>query len=133
MVERLAGGPLFGLLLRLPDALAHRLAAEEHRRGELLLVIGPPFLEAVLRHGVELAGGELLQDRLVVAVALAPGVGLHERTEEPLDQPAGLVETEIEVHGPDDGLEGIGQDARLVPATALLFPLTEPDERSEAQ
>ena len=87
----------------------------------------------VFRHRVELAGGELLQDRLVVAVTLAPRVRLHQRPEQPFEQPASLVEPEVQVHGPEDGLEGVGEDARLVPPSAQLLALAEPHQRAEPE
>ena len=54
--------------------------------GELLLVVGAALLDPVLGDRAQLPRGELLQDRLVVAVALAADPRLHPRAEQPLDQ-----------------------------------------------
>src|SRR5881397_258324 len=82
----LAGRLLLRLLLGPADARAERRAADDDGRGELLLMIWAALLDLVHRKGPQLLRRELLQDRLVVPVTLAPHVGFHPRREEPFDQ-----------------------------------------------
>ena len=76
---------------------------------------------------------ELLQDRLVVAIALASHVGLHARPEQPLDQLRGDLEAPVEVDGPEHGLERVGEDRRLVATPALLLALAEQHDGRRAR
>jgi hypothetical protein len=126
-------GLLLRLLLRAADAAAQLLAGEEHGGRELLLMIGPAFADPVLRHRARLGGGQLLQDRLVVALALTTDVGDHPGPKHPLDQLARRGEASIEVHRPQHGLERVGQDAALVATSAHLLAAAEQHEPPEPE
>src|SRR5262245_9070781 len=130
---RLARGLLLRLLLGSSDPAAQRLARDHDRRRELLLVVGTPLLDVIHGERAELLGGELLQDRLVVAVPLPSHVCLHPRREQPLDQRAGDVETEVQIDRTENRLEGVGQDARLVSAARPLFPLAEQHDGGQVE
>src|SRR5205809_986240 len=123
----LARSLLLGLLLRAPDARPQRLPGYHDGRRELLLMVGAPVLDLVHGERTELLGGELLKDRLVVAVSFTADVRLHPRFEQALDQLARSIETQIEIDGTEDGFQRVGEDARLVPAARLFLALAQQD------
>src|SRR5690349_21449128 len=74
---------LLGRLLRPPLAVAVRLAADEHRREEPLVVVGALVAHLVAGQLVDAARRQLLEPRLVVAAAgpcrLLADAGLERR------------------------------------------------------
>src|SRR6266540_1061690 len=131
--EGLAGGLLLGLLLRAAPALPPLLPGQVDRRRELLRVVGPPRDHPVLGHRSNVLGRHLLEARLVVAVALAAGVGLHAGPEQALDQPPRRREPGVEVHRAQHGFHRVGQDARLEAAARELLAPAQQDELADAE
>src|SRR5436190_7453922 len=129
----LARSLLLGLLLRAPDARPQRLPGYHDGRRELLLMVGAPVLDLVHGERTELLGGELLKDRLVVAVSFTADVRLHPRFEQALDQLARSIETQIEIDGTEDGFQRVGEDARLVPAARLFLALAQQDDGPQVE
>src|SRR4051794_29349686 len=84
---------LLGLLLGAAGTCAEPLPRDRDGRGEFLLMVGSRLLDLVDRERPLPVRGELLQRRLEVAVAFAPDVGLHPRSEQPAlpnpEQPVG--------------------------------------------
>src|SRR6476620_304254 len=128
-----ARGLLLRFLLRAADPRAQRLPSDHDGRRELFLMIRTPVFDLIDGQRPELLRRELLEDRLVIAVPLAPDVSLHPRFEESLDQLAGSAEPEIEVDGAEDRFQSVREDARLVPAAGLLLALPQQDDRSQIQ
>src|SRR5439155_23931526 len=104
-VERLSGCPLLRFLLRSSDPPTELSPGQEDRRRELLLVVRSPLDHAVLRKPPHVLGSQLLEDRLVVSLALSPDVGGDPRPEQPLDQPGGLLQAQVDVGGAQDRLQ----------------------------
>src|SRR5437588_8423159 len=130
---RLAGGPLLRLFLR-PARPSPQLAPSEvDGRGELLLVVGPSLLDAILGEASEVLCGELLERRLVIAVALAADIGLDPRMEEALDHLARDVDPPVEIHRAEHRLHRVGEDARLVPSARELLASAEKDRLAQAE
>src|SRR5439155_25104140 len=132
-VERLSGRPLLRFLLRSPDPPAELSPGQEDRRRELLLVVRPPLDHAVLREPPHVLGGQLLEDGLVIPLALSPDVGGDPRPEQPLDQRGGLLEAQVDVDRAQHRLQGVGQDAGLVPAPRLLLALAQEDGIAQSE
>src|SRR6266704_2396225 len=65
---------LFGFLLRAAGPAPELSPREVDGRGELLLVVGPALLHAVLGQASQVLGRQLLKRRLVVTVAFAANV-----------------------------------------------------------
>src|SRR6478672_657785 len=100
---------LLGLLLGAPGARAEPLPRYGHRGGELLLMIRTGLLHLVRRQRALPLRRQFLQRGLEVAVALAADVGLHPRTEQPLDQLGRDLEATVQVDSTEDRLERIGE------------------------
>ena len=96
-------------------------------------MVGTRFLDLVRRQRALPLRRQLLQRGLEVAVALAAHVRLHPRTEQALDQLRRDREVAVEVHRPEDRLERVGEDARLVTAARALLPLAEQDEVADPE
>src|SRR6266542_5729044 len=123
--QRLAGRLLFGLLLRPPHAPPELLPPQVHRGGELLLMVGASLGHSVLRDPPEVLSGLLLERGLVVAVSLAPSVGLHAGPEQAPDHPRGDPDPLVQIDRSQNGFHGVGQDAGFVPAARQLLALAE--------
>src|SRR2546428_4036628 len=63
-------GLLLGFLLRAPPPATEQLPRDVDGRGELLLVVGPAFLQPILGHRAEGLRGDLLKKRLEGAIFL---------------------------------------------------------------
>src|SRR5918995_6658537 len=121
-----AGGDLFGLLLRPPVARPPRHAGDGDGHVESTGVVRSLGEGLVARRIVEVAGGQLLQPALVVLTAGAAGVGLGDPgTEQPQHQVVRLFGAGRNVDRAEHGFEGVGEDGRLLPAARLLLTLAE--------
>src|SRR6516164_5713121 len=123
LLPRGPGRFLLGVLLRTPFAGAPTGPAEVHLGDVGPVVVGTGPHHDVARRALAVAHGLLLQPALVVEV-----VGLLARPRDVLaelaqDERLGGLPARIEVDGPEDGLEGVGEDGRLgAPARALFAP-----------
>ena len=126
-LERGARGLLLGLLLGAAAALAEDLAVDVDVDDELAVVIGADRLDdAVLRGGAAARLHALLQ--------LALGVAPEARSvREPLDRlahdragdDARRLDAEVQVHGADDGLDGVRKHVLLRPLARGVGPASE--------
>src|SRR5919109_340496 len=132
-VVRLAGGPLLRLLLRSPPPGPVGPAVQENGGREFLGVVRPPFLHPVLGHRPNVLGGQLLEAGLVVSVTLASGVGGHPGPEQPGDQLGARPQPPVQVRRSQDGLHGVREDGRLVPAAGQLLPPAQQELLPQAQ
>src|SRR3954447_24079334 len=127
---------LLGLLLRPADAVAVQPVADPDLGGEGLHVVGPGVLDDVLRHPEVVLGAELLEAGLPVQAGAEGRCCLQQRVEEQVHQGAGVVEpaggAAGEVGRPDQRLDGVGEDRRLVVAASRLLALAQPDVGAEA-
>ena len=96
-------------------------------------MVRPALLDAVLRQPPEVLRRELLEDRLVVAVALAPRVRIHPRPEQALQEQVADLDAPVQIQGAEHGLQPVGQDARLLPAARELLAAAEHDGPAQAQ
>src|SRR6266516_4984770 len=129
----LAGRLLLGLFLRSTGSSAHTLAGEEDRCGDDLLVFGSHLLQPIFGHRTQLLRGNLLQERLEVAVSLSSGVRLHSGAEQTLDELACNGKASVQIDGSEDGLERVCQDARLVAPAALFLSLAQEHDRADVE
>src|SRR4051794_14418223 len=125
-VRRLGGG-LLRLLLGAADAVAVQRLAHAHLRGEGLHVVGAVVLDDVLGDAEAVLGGQLLEGGLPVQARAERGRRLDERVEQPVHDDRRGLEAAAEVHGADDGLDGVGEDRRLLPAPGRLLAAAELD------
>ena len=76
-------------------------------------------------------GGELLERGLPVQAGAERGGGLDQRVEEPVHDLGGHLDAAAEVDGADHGLDGVGEDRRLVAAAGGLLAAAELDVLAE--
>lgn len=126
------GGPLLGLLLAAALRAAVPVAGHHDPGGERLEVVRSGALDPVLGHAETERGGQLLEAGLPVQGGAPTGRLGHQRVEEPVDHDPGGVQPVLEVDGAQQRLQGVGEDARLVPATGGLLALAEQQVRAEA-
>lgn len=94
-------------------------------------MVRPVLGDAVLGHAEFRGRGELLQAGLPVQTGAEQRGTLQQRVEQPVDQLAGGVETVLEVDRADQRLGGVGEDARLLPATGHLLAPAQVEVRAE--
>src|SRR6266851_3102598 len=117
------GGLLLGLFLRVPLPRSVAAPADPDRGAEELLVVRPALLDVVLGHAEEPGGGEFLQRGLPVQARAEPRRTGDHRVEQPVHQRPRFGQAQLEVDRADHGLQRVGEDGGLVPATgALLAP-----------
>src|SRR5512132_1123422 len=132
-LERLPGRLLLGLLLG--AALAAAVGGAGHRHGgrEPLGVVGPLLLDRVGGHPAQAGGGQLLERGLVVEGGPQAGRLHHPVLEQPAHQRGRPRQALVEVDGPEDGLEGVGQDRGLVPTAGELLAPAQAHGVADAQ
>ena len=91
----------------------------------MLRVVGSFVAYDIPRPPDRLRGGELLQAGLEIASARSGHRFGDPLAQAPQHQAPGRVETGVEVHGRDDGLECVGEDRLLLAATRRVFTLAE--------
>src|SRR5260370_1264475 len=134
-VRGVAGGALLGFLLG--DALGggKTLAAGPHFNSKRLLVVrAVSSCEAVLRGWAAAALQEFLQGGFLVAVSNAVAAfhqGVFEKR--PAQHFAGRGKPRIQVNRRDYGFKSVCEKGRLLAASGLLFPATEPKILTEVQ
>ena len=69
---------------------------------------------------------------MVEVVEVGGGLG-QPRTDQALDDVVGDRRPAVDVHGPEDGLEGVGEDRRLLPAAGGVLAPPEQEERAEVE
>ena len=129
-VRRL-GRLLLGLLLRPPDAVAVGALGDSDPRGEGLQVVRALVLDEVLGHTEVVRGAELLQARLPVQPGAHRGGRLQHGVEEQVHQGGCALEAAGEVDGPDQRLDGVGEDRGLLSSAGGLLALAQEDVRPE--
>ncbi len=122
---RLAGCALFGFFLGATLAATEDLACDRHGREELLLVIGTDAGDVVDRRLCSGACDVFLQAGLVVLEARTACGAFDAVREAVHDDPGCGFPAAIDVHGADDGLEGVGEDRTLLATAGGLFALAE--------
>ena len=125
-------GGLLGLLLGATHPVAVQPLAHPHLGGERLHVVRALVGDHVLGHAEPVLGGELLERGLPVQARPQRGGGLDERVEEPVHDGGGGREAAGEVHGTDHGLDGVGEDRRLLPPSRGLLATAELDVLADA-
>src|SRR5690606_18398277 len=95
-------GILLGLLLRGAAALATRLTADQHRRGELLLVVRTGVHHPVLRHAERRGRGQLLQAGLPVQAGTSQRRLRQQIVEQPVHQRTRDLDAVLQIHRADD-------------------------------
>ena len=133
LAQGVAGGHCSAsFLIAAPGGLIP-VAADLGRNLEALAVVGPFFVEQLIGGGAaELALGELLQLRFVVAAVFARGRHLDFRSQMGLDKEAGRGIATIEINRGDQRLEDVGQKGRRHGRVAS-HPLAQDQEFVEAQ
>src|SRR5918998_415342 len=126
------GGPLLGFFLgsALPRSLLH--AGYRGGCGELLEVVWPFLDHSVLGHTHLVTGCELLEAGLPIQARTQQRSHHQQRVEQPVHHLAGCVHTVLQVHRADQCLDGVGEDAGLVPAPGELLPPAQQDVLAQA-
>src|SRR5919112_2943737 len=123
---------LLGLLLRAAVPRAQRAPPDDRRGGEELRVVRALLGDPVLGHAQVRRGGELLQAGLSIEAGAEQGRRFQQRVEEPVHDRAGGLQPVPQVHGPDQRLGGVGQDAGLRPAAGQLLAAAEVEVGGQA-
>src|SRR3954451_3778728 len=124
---------LLGFLLAAAGAAAVGPAGDVHHGGEHLLVVGPGLADGVVGHAQRRGRRQLLQAGLPVEAGAQGGGLLDQGVEEPVHEPGGLVEPEVEVDRAQERLEGVGEDRVLVVAAGRLLAAAQPHEGPEPE
>jgi hypothetical protein len=107
--EGVLGGVLFGFFFVATPGGLVALGADLSGDFEALAVIGAFFVEQrVGGGGAEIALGQLLQERFVIAAEFAGDGGGDFRSDEAMDKIAGGRLTAVEINGGGEGLENVG-------------------------
>src|SRR5664279_4186327 len=126
-VERGGGSLLLGLLLVEAAARPVPLLAQNRVRLEPLVVVGARFADLVAGDALGKRGGELLKAGLPVESGTERRRVLDNRVEQCMDELPRGADAVLEEDRPDHGLQGVGEDRRLV-TTCLLYTSDAADE-----
>src|SRR5690606_14549800 len=127
-----ARGLLLGFLLGASDTGTVGLAADHGGGGEFLVVVRARRGDLVGGHAETALGGQLLQARLPVEPGAHSGAALEQLGEQPQYHATRHLDAVLQMHGTEQRLHAVGEDARLVPAAGELFALAEQQVRAEA-